>query len=269
MVDSIDDYMAEKEDSSKYYKKLELHYEALKEKDPFAHLKGYESKQKKAHDIIRLTERIHREAFNEYERHFLTDDGEGVDPEKAKDGKLRNKAVHAMMDIYLGKVKKKLKIKDKTDEFENALLTNLYANVTVEDMKILTSEDPGKFTFDDFYKHMKEKLTPQLAHKLFGAARSHLNDTHIEDIVKYTKMDKIGVDHTRLNYAEAMEYLEEYRQNKVIAPKSVKEIHQKPEYIKKQQAKKKKEDEKSKENIEKADKEAEKKLKEQEELVGV
>lgn len=209
---------------------------AEEQEDTYKHLKDYEKKRKIAEDMVKMTERTHRAAWDAYEAHFISDEGRGVDLEKAKDAELRKKALKDMKEVYIKKAKEVLKA-SPADEFEEALLMRAYTGATEAQLKQMTSQYKDKLNFDLFQEHYKKEFMKQIGHDLRSAASSHIGEEHIDDIIKYTGVDKYGVDSSRLRLPEALDILEDFRKSGAIGPKGI------PEEFKKKKEKKEDEEE--------------------------
>jgi uroporphyrinogen-III decarboxylase len=203
-----------------------------KEEEKYSHLKKYEKHAKIAEDMVAMTDRTHRKAFHAYESAFVSDKGRGIDYELAKDEKKREEGLKKMMDVYLKKAKEVLK-SNAADKFEEALLMNAYAGTTEEQIKRIAAAEKENFDFDKFNKAYKPKFMERIKEVLDGAAQSHLNEKHIDDIVKYTGIDKLGVDSSRLRLPEAINYFDTYRKHGAVSPKFIREEHKKKKEEKK------------------------------------
>ena len=196
------------------------------EKEDYKHLKKAETQAKAAEDMINMTDRTHREAFNVYEGFFKSDDGRGIDYEKAKDNKLRNEAVSAAAKVYVKKAKEVLKA-NPSDDLEEELLMNAYAGTTENQLKQLASQYKDKFTFRLFNESFRPQFMENIEKTLRGAAHKHLGDEHIDDIIRYTGIDKYGVDSTKVRLPEALNYLDIHRREGAVGEKQVRPEHKK------------------------------------------
>jgi len=197
-----------------------------KKEEKYEHVKKYEKRAKIAEDMIRMTDRTHRKAFHAYESTFISDNGRGVDLEKAKDSKLRQEALEKMCDVYLSKAKEVLNA-SPADDFEKELLMRAYAGTTKEQMKHLINEHKENFDFKLFNDNYKPQFMKQISVDLSATASGHLKDEHVKDIVEYIGLNTYDVDYTKVNLEEAVNYLENFRRSGTISPKSISDKHKK------------------------------------------
>lgn len=204
-----------------------------KEKDQFPHLTKYKKLKKKADRIIDTTDLHHRDAYNSAVEKILTDEEGLVDYDKLDENKTQLKFADAMSDYYLDKAKKHLKSKvSGKDEFENEMLRSAYAGVTKSAIKQLVGQHKSKFRPDVFHRH-KERFMERVEDTMHGAARGHLKEENIDDIIQYTKTGDI-VDKNKIRLQEAVGIMDLYHKQGAVTKEMVKGAHfAKKEYKKK------------------------------------
>ena len=201
-------------------------------KDSFEAFKKYKKLSKKAKKIIDTTNREHSRAYDAASE-LLEDEERHIDYEKLDDSKMQEKFAEKMADHYVSKAKQALKstISGK-DEFENAMLTEAYAGVTLHELKQYIGEEGKEFTLDTFHKKYRPGFERKISKNLTAAARSHLKEEHIPGIVKLTKSEEF-IDANKLTLEEAIGILDIYHESGVVPYKSFKgKRYAKKEYYK-------------------------------------
>ena len=224
MEATLDYLMAEKEEDKKY-----------------EHVKKAEDKLKIAENIISNVDLTHMEVYGKSVKKVCKVKKKGGEDIRQTDLSLLREAEHQynladdMANEYLENSKKIIdRIRGEAkgdwniDEFDEALLTKMTYQVTRAELREMIATEKDNFTPDRFTQVYKPRLVQKLRETLSGAAGQHLRDEHIEDIIKYTKIDEYNVDPSRVSLSEAIDYLEKYRKQGAVAPKQIDEKHKKP-----------------------------------------
>ena len=141
------------------------------------------------------------------------------------DGKILKKKLKVMTDIYKDEAEQYFGagLGKELNDFERKLLMQAYLGVHegffIDRAKALGS----KFTHAQF-DHLKGQIKDQLQDRLYGAAGDHLQDHNIDDILKYTKVDKLVDKSTGINVTDARKILEEYHEAGAVTDAGLRKI---------------------------------------------
>ncbi|MBR9691391.1 hypothetical protein GOV06_01270 [Candidatus Woesearchaeota archaeon] len=222
-------------------------------KEEFEHLKKYKKRSDMRDVLVDTTNVAHTKAHVYAIDEVLRDEKGKVRYERMKKTETQLKLADKMADSYIKDAKKSLKSElSKEDEFESELLMKAYAGVTRAELRRIAADAKEKFTLEEFEKTYKPKFMETIKETLKGAVASHLREEHIEDIIKYTGIDKHGVDYARVRLPEAIRYLDTYHEIGTVPPKSIPEEHKKKGKVIKGEFGKKKDDDEEDESLSEA-----------------
>ena len=172
-------------------------------------IEKWEKLRKHAQNIIDTTELHHREAYGAaVKEHLIGEDGQ-VDSERLEDEDLQKKFSETMADFYFEKAKDYFKVQGDLNELEKDTLLNAYSGFTKEGIRDLIYKNGKDFNYLTFFQNTNQ-LMQRLKGRLISAAASHLEDKHIEDIVKHVDAEDV-VKTDALKKEESIQLLELYR----------------------------------------------------------
>ncbi|MEK6960755.1 MAG: hypothetical protein AABX47_06275 [Nanoarchaeota archaeon] len=149
----------------------------------------YRKLNKKAEKFLATFEIDHKEAYLKAADKHLRDADGLIEYEKLDDASTQGKFADELANVYREKAAKYLKSGVKPDdEFGNELLLNAVYGTTKDQIKRAVIKNGKNYTAENHEK-LSDKFMEQIKEKLTQIPAAHLNDTHIEDIVKYTKAD--------------------------------------------------------------------------------
>jgi hypothetical protein len=218
----------------------------MAEKEEKKHIAKYEEKVKHAENMTTHIELTHLENYAKAAKDVLKvekDDVEQIgqsDLEKLNETDYQLKFADKLADLYrdsakeyFSKAKKENAKKEngdewKLDEMDEALLVKTLYGTTREELRHQVADSKENFTPKFFTDKYMPKLMENVSNTLAGAAMEHLEKEHIEDIVKYMKIDKepYDADHDRINLQEAKQYLSLHRTG-MLHPKQIQDSHKK------------------------------------------
>jgi len=224
MLATIDSIMAKEEKDEKY-----------------EHIKKYEKRAKEAGNIVTHIDLTHMETYAKAAKKVLKVEKDNVedirqkDLSKLKETKFQEKLADEMADLYKNNAKEYFRLtKEKEgkdwelDRFDEALLTRAVYGTTRAELKHLIADAKDKFTPTTFMNEHRPEFMKMVSHDLKAAAAQHLKPEHIEDIVKYTKIDKLhDVDPALVKLPEAINYLEIHRQLGAVPKDNIPDYHKK------------------------------------------
>ncbi len=211
------------------------------EDEKYEHLKKYEEKSKVSDNLVTNIDLTHMEGYAQVVKKVLkvkkgkVEDIRQTDLELLKKTEYQEKLRDGLADFYRDKAKEYIdrmrgtKGEWNLDEFDESLLTDMVYGTTRAHLGAIIAEEQDNFTPRRFMEKHKNDFMKRIRINLKSTAGQHLKDEHIEDIIKYTGIDKYDVDPTRVELPEAIGYLEMYVQNKgIVPPKAIDEKHKKP-----------------------------------------
>ncbi len=181
-------------------------------KEQYEAMKKHKKQLEAARRMIDTTEAEHSTAYLAA-LDSIRDEKGHVDYKKLEETKNQMKFADIMSKHYIKEAKKALKsdISEK-DEFESELLMKAYAGVTRAELRRAVASDKKKFTLKSFEANYKPAFMQSITNVLYNAADSHLTEKHIEDIVKYMKLEK-HLDTKYLTRDSAVKFLYTYHSN--------------------------------------------------------
>lgn len=207
----------------------------------YEHLKKYEKKSREADNITTHIDLTHMEVYAKAAKDVLKVEKDNVedirqkDLEKLKEDKFQIKLADKMADLYrdsakeyFSRAKEKAGEKWDVDEFDEALLIRSLYGTTRQELKQIIANEKDQFSPEKFMAAYRKKFMETISRDLKDAAGQHLKSEHIEDIIKYTGIDKHDVDPSRMVLPEAINYLESYINLGSIPPKQIQKKHKKP-----------------------------------------
>jgi hypothetical protein len=125
-----------------------------------------------------------------------------------------------MSKHYIKKAKAALKsdVSEK-DEFESELLMKAYAGVTKAELRRQVAKGKKHFTLKAFNEKYRPDFMQSVENVLHDAASSHLTEKHIDDIVKYMKLED-HLDSKYLTRETAVMFLHNYHANDDELPRN-------------------------------------------------
>lgn len=152
----------------------------------YEHIKKYEKLSKTADNMIRMMDRTHRSAYQEFEGLVTSEDGKEVDLEKFKDDEeLQERGVQKMKEVYINQAKKVLKAAP-IGKFEEELLMNAYAGTTETELRRIVTRYKHKLTSSQFRSLYEKEMKPKVTGVLKRAAGGHLTEKHVDDLLEYS-----------------------------------------------------------------------------------
>lgn len=207
--------------------------ESLMAEDKYKHIKKYEKRAKVAENILTHTDLSHMDVYSSSAMEVLgTKDPRQKDLELLKDSKKQIELADKMADKYKSGAEKyirHLKVEGEIDmdEFDEAILTDALYGTTREHLKMYISKEKEKFTPEYFMK-AKNEMMEKLNMNLRLASSSHIKDEHIDDVIKYTKVeDSVHKDYEikkdLMQKNDAIELLNMMKQYGSIPPEAIKD----------------------------------------------
>jgi len=217
-----------------------LDYIMTEEDKKYEHLKKYEKRSREADNISTHLNLTHMETYAKAAKKVLKVEKDNVedirqkDLTKLKETKYQIQMADEMADMYkegakeyLSKAKKDAGEKWDLDEFDEALLLRALYGTTRQELRARIAQKKDGFS-PNYFMELKDEMMEKIKGDLKAAAGSHLKDEHIEDIIKYTKIDQYDADPTKITLPEAIGYLEDYARLGAIPPKVIPKKHKKP-----------------------------------------
>ena len=162
----------------------------MSDDDKYKHLKKHKDNIEKAERIINTTNLEHRTAYNLAVDTLLRNKEGHVDYKKLDENKTALAFADKMAEHYLSRARKELGVEKKGDLFKDDLLMKAYAGTTKSELRAMAGEAGKNFTYETF-DDQRKKFMENIEKTLLQAASSHITNEHIEDIIKYTGLDKI------------------------------------------------------------------------------
>lgn len=171
------------------------------------HIKKFNKMHRKANAFANAIDRHARQAYDyAVGEHLRTEDG-GIDLEKLEDEAVQEKVATSMSDFYVKKAKQQFKSEiPEDDEFKKSLLVRAYGQATKAQLKYAMNQLGKGFTFDKYNRELVPEVQKHVKQSLTEVAGQHLNESHIESIIKYTKSNEF-IDPNKLNLHDAMDIL--------------------------------------------------------------
>jgi len=208
------------------------------ENQKYEHLEKHKKRIQKVNKLIETTDLHHRQAYNKAVEDILKDESGLIDYELLEKDENQNKFADTMADFYISKAKQALKSDiPEEDELGNEMLMRAYTGFTKAQLKRFVAKDGKRFTYERFNK-VKDKLSEGMKESLTAVASDHIKEEHIEDIIKYTKLED-KIDATRIDLDKAKGLLGIYQQLGEVPKQYFDEIGV-PDYAKKEHKKYKK-----------------------------
>lgn len=219
-----------------------------KKKVPEA-IQKYFDHSEKAEKILATVDMHHSEAYTAAaNKHLMGEDGL-IDYNKLKDEKIGEKFADTMSDFifdkaatYFGYKKEHEAItkKLKGDVFKKDALMRAYSGSTQSQYRRFIATSKEKYTFQQHTdEKFKGKLMEDVRATVGQAVGSHLNRSHIDDIIKYTDASKFFTTPKDVSLETALKLLNYHKQSGGLPQKDIDKILQltdgeqyllKPEY---------------------------------------
>ncbi len=184
--------------------------------------------------FLDTTSKYHMEAYNSAIDKHLMEDGQ-VNFDKLDDGKIQQEFVKTMTDFYISKARQQYKIDPKKDlnKVERELLLQAYAGMTEGLLKQQVAQYGKKFNHLRF-QSLAQQLNQRLGQQVYAAAASHLDESNVNEILKYTGLEG-KVQNVTLE--EAVQILSTHHQEGEVSTSALKDLVA-PYKIKKKEEKK-------------------------------
>ena len=175
-----------------------------KEKELPKHIQEFYDKDKKVRKLLDTTHAVHSEAYQKAMDTIRDDKGQ-IDYEKLEDVKIQDGFLDKMMDHYLSSAVKSLGLKEKPkEEFEQDILLQNYVGVTRGELKRILRSDKSEYTLKR-HEGIRDKLIEKQTGRLLPLRSAHLENKHIEDILKHTGVqDYIAKDRIHIEHAAGL-----------------------------------------------------------------
>lgn len=157
-------------------------------KDP-DYVETFKKLQKKANKFLATFQIDHKQAYlTAADKHLRDADGL-IEYEKLEDTGTQTKFADELANVYREKAAKYLKSSVKPDdEFGNELIMNAVYGTTKAEI-IRRVAEHGKKYQANVHEQKADELMKSIKHKIQIIPTAHITDTHIDDIIKYTKAD--------------------------------------------------------------------------------
>lgn len=154
----------------------------------------YKKLSKKARMISETISVHHAKAYSDAAEKHLKDKEGYIDYEKLEDFDLRQKFADEIAEFYRTQARKILKSGVKPeDEFENELLVNAMYGTTRAQLRQLVQQY-GKNYKLGLHLKAQQKAEKAIAQRLQQVSLGHITEKHIDDIIKYTQVEKSAGD---------------------------------------------------------------------------
>ena len=133
--------------------------------------------------------KYHTEAYNSAIDKHLMDDGL-VNFEKLEDSKTQLDFAKTMTEFYITKARAQYKIdpQKNLNKMERELLLQAYAGITEGQLTKTVSQYGKQFNHSRWQEESAE-FSKAVRGQIYAAAGSHLNESNINDIIKYTGLE--------------------------------------------------------------------------------
>ncbi|MBI4983686.1 hypothetical protein HZC32_03520, partial [Candidatus Woesearchaeota archaeon] len=174
---------------------------AKEKKELPKHIKEFYDKDVKVDQLISTTEAVHSEAYLKGLEAVKDSKTGQIDYDMLKEVKNQDAMLEKMMDHYLSHATKALGYKEKPkEELEQDLMLKRYYGVTRGELKRIMREAKHKYTLKQ-HEGIRDELIKKQRHELAPLRHSHLEEVHIDDILKHVRVkdyvakDKINISH--------------------------------------------------------------------------
>ncbi len=165
---------------------------------------------KKVKKILNTASRNHSMAYNKAVGEYLLDDDGNVDLDKLDNSGMQDKFAKHLTDSYVSAAKKAFKSGlSKGDDLENDMLLNAYMGVTKDQINESIKTHGKDYNLGLHTGMMESAISKKIKPVLHDASSAHLEDSDIEDIIKYTK-SKDFIDSKKIRLEEAKHLLFKY-----------------------------------------------------------
>lgn len=174
-----------------------------------------------AQKFLDTSQKHHLEAYNSAIDKHLMEDGQ-VNFDKLDENKTQQDFAKTMADFYISKAKAQYKIgKDKDlNKVEREMLLQAYAGITEGLLKQQIGQYGKRFNHLRF-QSLTQQINQRLSQQVYSAAGSHLDESQVSDIVKYTGLEgKVQ----NLSLEEAVQLLQVHHQEGEVAQGTLKDV---------------------------------------------
>lgn len=207
------------------------------------HIKELEKKKDQIDKIIETANIHYSQAYTSQADKHLFDKEKGVyDHDRLKNKKVREKMAGGIADYLIEKAKEHFKSDAKDEMTENRLL-KAYAGVTREQIMEQIEEFQHDYTSEQ-HEDTKKRFMKKVREDVGPLAHAHLDDSHIDDIVKATPGAKNAVDTKKMQLNDAIMVYNLGREHGNVTPELIKNTYRSagqtsPIYLKKKKKDKK------------------------------
>lgn len=186
---------------------------AAKKKDEVPkHITEYFKKSDKVDMLLESTKIAHSQAYNAALEAILDEKTGLYDHKKLEDTKVQDKFIDKMVDSYLSFAVKRLGMKEKPkDELEQDIILQRYLGITKTDLKRSIRKAKSNYSIE-VHEATRKKLIERQEKELQPLTYSHMDKSHIGDILKHTGVSKY-INKDNLNdVAEVVQFLDAYKE---------------------------------------------------------
>lgn len=190
------------------------------------HIKEFYDRDKKIKKLLDTTEVVHSEAYHKG-LEMIRDEKGKIDYDKLEEVKHQDAMLDKMIDHYLTKAVKALKLKEKPkDAVEQDIILQKYIGTTRGQLKRILREAKSGYTLKQ-HEQIRGSLIENQRRELMPIRHGHLEDEHLEDILKHTgTQDYVAGDRIRMEHAVSL--LDLYKEKGSITLSDLKSISETP-----------------------------------------
>ena len=166
---------------------------AEKKKEVPKHIQEFYSRAKKVNQLLAATEDIHSQAYSKA-LEVIKDKGSGLpDHDKLEDIAVQDSMIDKMIDHYKSAAVEKLsEIKGKAPAkgtMEEDMFLQRYIGITRSQLTKLIRKHKSNYT-QKKHEELRDELMDQQRKSLLPLRHAHLDEKHLDDIVKYVGVGK-------------------------------------------------------------------------------
>ena len=154
------------------------------------YISKHEKMHKEADLLIDKISHSHSKAYNSAVDKHLTDEKGNVHYDRLDDVKVQKAFAKSMSDHYIAMSHQHFKVSKNLSELEKDLLMKAYSGTTSAALEGLVKQLGKNLTLQDFLGHAAEAYTKPLRESLYATSGKHIDESHLEGILKYVGLDK-------------------------------------------------------------------------------
>jgi len=198
-----------------------------REKELPKHIKEFYDRDDKVRKLLDTTHAVHSEAYQKG-LDVLRDEQGRIDYQKLEEVKVQDQFLDKLMDHYLTAAVRDLGLKEKPiDTFEQDVILQKYIGVTRGELQRIIRKNKGDYTLEA-HEGLRDKLIKKQTQELMPLRHGHLEEGHIEDILKHTGVDKY-IAKDRIQTGHAATILDIYKQKGEVTLSDLNGIVKTPE----------------------------------------